>query len=103
MDMNYQITLNEREVELILNSLANGENFDIMEPSEIKHNDDYTINLNFENLPEYDNAYLTKIQKLDEEKNHDKLNCETHIKQFENNRNWINGYENSNYGFLSIS
>lgn len=95
--MTYNLKLDEREFAIVLRSLAKDENFDIIKPMPSKYDNDI-INIDFRDMLEYGNAYLVKVCLLDEEKDYQKLNCETHINQSENNKDWFNEYEISNYG-----
>ena len=95
--MTYNLKLDEREFAIVLRSLANDENFDIIKPTPSKYDNDI-MSIDFRDMLEYGNAYLVKFYLLDEEKDYKKLNCETHINQYEKNNNWANDYEISNYG-----
>ena len=99
--MTYNLKLDEREFAIVLGALAKYENFDIIKPSPSKYDNDI-ISVDFKDMLEYGNAYLVKICLLDEEKDYEKLNCETHINQYEKNKDWVREYEISNYGIKKL-
>ncbi len=100
--MVYNIKLNEREFGIILNSLTKDEKFDIIKPLLTPYSGE-EITINFQTLLEYGNAFLIKCRGLDEEKDYQRLNCETHVKQCEKKKNWIDGYEYANGIIKAIS
>ena len=91
-NMTYNIKLDEREFSLILEALSTNEWFDTMNPVPSKYDDD-VVNLDFEKLLEYGNAYLIKCLGLDEDKDYQKLNVYAHIEQTEKNENWLDDYD----------
>ena len=99
--MTYNLKLDEREFAIVLRSLANDENFDIIKPTPSKYDDD-SISIDFKDMLEYGNAYLIKCCSIDEEKDYGKLNCETHIKQCEENERWVEDYEICDYGIRKL-
>jgi len=99
--MTYNLKLDEREFGILLRALANDENFDIIKPVPSKYDDDI-ISIDFRNMLEYGNAYLVKYCSLDEEKDYKRLNCETHISQYEKNNEWAEDYEVYNYGIRKL-
>jgi hypothetical protein len=100
--MTYNLKLDEREFELILKSLVNGENFDIIKPVPSKYDND-AVSIDFRNMLEYGNAYLVKCCLCDEERDYQKLNCETHIEQCKKNAGWAEDYETCDYGIRKKS
>jgi hypothetical protein len=99
--MTYNLKLDEREFGIVLRSLAKDENFDIIKPASSKY-DDESISIDFRDMLEYGNAYLIKCCYIDEEKDYGKLNCETHIKQCEENERWVEDYEICDYGIRKL-
>lgn len=99
--MTYNLKLDEREFGILLNSISAYENFGIIKPVSSKYDED-VVNIDFNDLLEYGNAYMIKYLLYDEKKDYRKLNCETHIKQCEKDEHWIDGYEKSNYGVRKI-
>lgn len=89
--MTYSLKLDEREFHLILDILTKSPNFDIFKPM-ISQYDGDVRSIDFTELLEFGNAYLLKCCGLDEEKNYDKLNVETHILQKEENDKWLEDY-----------
>lgn len=97
--MTYNIKLDEREFSLILEALSTNEWFDTMNPVPSKYDDD-VVNLDFEKLLEYGNAYLIKCLGLDEDKDYQKLNPYAYIEQTEKNENWLDDYEKIDTFFI---
>ena len=96
----YNIKLDERELDILLNALVSYEHYDIIKPT-IANDDHTNIELSFADLLEYGNAFLIKKEGIDEDKDFKKLNCQTHCNSYEiNGDDWINKFEIVNKGFL---
>lgn len=100
MGKTYNLRLDERELDILLNALVHSEWYDIIKPTAANECDD-AIKLSFADLLEYGNAFLIKKEGLDENKDYKKLNCETHCKSIEKEGNdWINRFGLSDGEFL---